>query len=197
MKKKYIKVSSSQNYKYWKQLLKGCINNPVAFLEIGSYEGKSAIWFVENILTHPEAKIVCIDPWDKIENSYLENYEMTKVKENFIKNIEPYKDKIIPIEGFSFDVLCALNANVIIEDPRFNLIYIDGDHRTFPVLQDCVLAWPLLLKGGLMIFDDYMAATPACTIDKYPKLAIDNFLQTISGQYELVKASYQLVIIKK
>ena len=32
-------------------------------LEIGSLEGRSAIWFLEHVLTHPTATIVCLDPW--------------------------------------------------------------------------------------------------------------------------------------
>jgi hypothetical protein len=30
-------------------------------LEIGSFEGRSALWFLENILTHPAASITCVD----------------------------------------------------------------------------------------------------------------------------------------
>ncbi len=34
----------------------------VAALEVGSYEGRSAVWLLENILTAPDALITCVDP---------------------------------------------------------------------------------------------------------------------------------------
>src|SRR5262245_48354584 len=34
---------------------------PCRALEIGTHEGRSATWMLENILTHPEARIDCID----------------------------------------------------------------------------------------------------------------------------------------
>ncbi len=39
--------------------------------------------------------------------------------------------------------------------PTFNLIYIDGDHHSASVLEDAVLAFPLLKQGGALVFDDY------------------------------------------
>jgi hypothetical protein len=38
---------------------------------------------------------------------------------------------------------------------QFDLIYIDGDHSAQGVLRDLVLSWPLLLKSGVMICEDY------------------------------------------
>ena len=35
----------------------------VSFLEIGSFEGRSAIWLLENILTDPTAHLTCVDTW--------------------------------------------------------------------------------------------------------------------------------------
>ena len=46
----------------WEQYLyefKGKEN--ISLLEIGSFEGRSAIWFLENILTHPTSSITCVD----------------------------------------------------------------------------------------------------------------------------------------
>jgi len=47
--------------------LKGLSN--LSFLEIGSFEGRSAVWLLENILTDEASRIVCIDPFHgSIEN---------------------------------------------------------------------------------------------------------------------------------
>jgi predicted O-methyltransferase YrrM len=31
------------------------------FLEVGSYEGRSAVWLLSNILTHPTSRLYCVD----------------------------------------------------------------------------------------------------------------------------------------
>ena len=38
-------------------------DKPCKFLEIGSYEGMSAIWMLNNVLTHEESRLWCIDSW--------------------------------------------------------------------------------------------------------------------------------------
>src|SRR5574343_585970 len=38
-------------------------NEELHFLEIGSFEGRSAIWFLENMLLNEKSTITCIDPW--------------------------------------------------------------------------------------------------------------------------------------
>ena len=44
------------------------------FLEIGSYEGRSTIWLLENVLTDPSSKITCIDLFDgTLEENNMEN----------------------------------------------------------------------------------------------------------------------------
>jgi hypothetical protein len=53
------------------------------------------------------------------------------------------------------------------------------------------MAWQLLRKGGVMLFDDY-------EYDKEPtKIGIDAFLKGFEGQYEIVLQNYQLAVMKK
>ena len=40
-------------------------------------------------------------------------------------------------------------------DP-FDLIYVDGGHYAPNVLEDAVLSYQILRKGGIMVFDDYL-----------------------------------------
>lgn len=57
-------------------------------LEIGSYEGRSAVWMLENLLTHHDSTITCVDHWldKKIEARFDRNIfatgQSTKVKKN-------------------------------------------------------------------------------------------------------------------
>ena len=54
----------SENTATWNHILGPCKGKPnVHGLEVGSFEGRSALWFLENILTDPTASITCVDIW--------------------------------------------------------------------------------------------------------------------------------------
>ena len=51
-------------------------------LEIGSFEGKSTIWFLDNILNNENSTITCVDPWlnysqdhDSLNSYFKDNNE--------------------------------------------------------------------------------------------------------------------------
>ena len=48
-----------------------------------------------------------------------------------------------------------------------------------------MLTWPLMARGGLVIFDDYEWKEMPKPLDN-PKPGIDAFLKTIAGQYRVV-----------
>ena len=188
---------ASENFPTWERILSPVKGKPFTILEIGSFEGRSTIWFLENILTHEDSRMVCIDPWDLEGNVYEKDYNMSDAMEKFKANTEKYSEKIFPIRGFSFSVLCGLHAEKIFPIvPKFGLIYIDGNHETRSVLEDCVLSWPLLDDLGILIFDDYASSNVDNPIREHPKMAIDSFLNTIPGQYQILWCQYQLIIQK-
>lgn len=80
--------------------LKGKTN--IHALEIGSYEGFSAIWQIENILTDPASTITCIDIFDDkvIEERFDQNIKATGVS-----------DKVIKLKGSSEKMLRGLNLD--------------------------------------------------------------------------------------
>ena len=58
MEKKFTSDWFSHNDFKWNIYLEKFKNKPcVDFLEIGSYEGMSCLWLLENILTHEKSKI--------------------------------------------------------------------------------------------------------------------------------------------
>jgi hypothetical protein len=170
-------------------------------LEIGTFEGFSAIWQLENILTDPTSTITCIDIFDDevIEKRFDRNIEATGAA---------YKVK--KLKGSSEKMLRGLYPE------HYDYVYIDGSHLAKWVLSDAVLSWDLVKPGGLVIFDDYrfLQNRPAGYnpsginfIDEYlwkrkakktsPELAIDAFI-TIYEQYlEVLFKKYQVVIRKK
>ena len=114
-------------------------------LEIGSFEGKSTIWFLENLLKNNKSTITCVDPWENFSqdhnslNSYSqENIEWNlterKTKENFLHNIveSGLSDKVIIKQGRSNKVLPSL----IMEQKKYDIIFIDGNHTAPYVLMD-------------------------------------------------------------
>lgn len=49
----------------WHALLGSLKGQPeVRVLEIGSFEGRSAVWLLENVLTHPTSRLTCVDLFD-------------------------------------------------------------------------------------------------------------------------------------
>ena len=169
------------NIPIWENILsqfKG--NSNIHYLEIGVFEGRSIIWMLENILTHPTAKLTCIDifPGD--------------LKDRFLANLEisGFADKATVITGKSQIELRKLPFN------SFDIIYIDGSHTADDVLTDAVLSWPLLKSGGAIIFDDYLWREEFLPKEFRPQLAIDAFIAVFKNYIEIVHQGH-LVALKK
>ena len=85
------------------------------------------------------------------------------------------------------------------EKRYFDLIYIDGSHFFNDVLIDAIKSFELLKKGGIIIFDDFLWALNNSS--EYPPKeivigAINVFLKSKKGKYEILFVSYQLIIRK-
>ncbi len=167
----------SHNIPIWQTFLE-----PIAhavglqFLEIGSYQGMSACWLLDHILTHPTAQLTCIDP----------NFQPL-FKSNISKTGSADRVKIL--EGSSHTLLPTLASSC------FDMIYIDGCHLADYVQRDAELAWPLLKPGGMMIFDDYTWQDPAYP-GQDPKIGIDAF-RSQQPQSVILHQGYQLILRKE
>jgi predicted O-methyltransferase YrrM len=171
----------SKNLENWMRLLGEYRGHPgVQMLEIGSYEGRSAVWFLENILTHPTAGIVCIDFFTRLSLSM-----------RFDHNIRHSgaSGKVTKMKGHSDAILTTLPLE------HFDIIYVDGSHQAAPVLMDAMLCWYRLKPGGVMIFDDYLWDREELASDR-PQMAIDLFLKAFEGSYDLLLKDYQVAIRK-
>src|SRR4051794_28732117 len=102
------------------------------FVEIGSFEGRSTCWLLEKILTGTGSRINCVDPW------------VGPIYERFKDNVRPWSEKVVMHRGKSEDMLPRITG-------PFDMVYIDGLHMGFNVLQDAVLTWNKLKVGGVMI----------------------------------------------
>jgi predicted O-methyltransferase YrrM len=164
----------------WMKHLQGFVGKPDAHgLEVGCFEGRSTIWFLENVLTHPTSHMTCIDVFtEDIEKRFDHNIEVSGLS-----------SKVTKLKGYSQDVLRTLDYDSV------DFAYIDGCHLASCVLTDAVLIWDPLKTGGVMIFDDYLWRKQRPPIER-PQLAIDAFLEIFSGRYRLRNSAYQVIIEK-
>ena len=191
-KKNYIFQADwfSEQISWWeKQLLRFKGKPNLHFLEIGSFEGRSAIWLLENILTDSSSTITCIDTFGGSPEHEKTQLHISKIEKHFRHNIEEssFEEKVIVKKGYSRDILTELKHG------SYDCIYIDGSHKASDVLEDAILSKLLLKKGGIIIFDDYIWEEGNDERNR-PKMAIDAFLEVYKGQYRFLYKGKQVIV---
>ena|SRR6185369_7474879 len=188
-KRKYVFSSDwfSQHISHWKRILHGLENKKINVLEIGSFEGRSSTWILDELFKNHESRLVSIDSFERLlpeidsEKNFLENIRKTG-KENQVE----------VIKSNSWDALIQLNREKRI---IFDFIYIDASHIACDVLSDTVLSWNLLKEEGIMIFDDYDSNLYK---EEYynARIAIDSFLSCYQQHIKIIEKYYQVAIKK-
>ena len=169
----------------------------VQWLEVGSFEGRSALWALDNFLDGPGSTIACVDAWEPTVPSNGGDFEATfdaNVKGH--SNLLKYKDR-------SRDVLPLFPSDY------YDGAYIDGSHETSEVLSDAELVLPLLRSNALLIFDDYELLEKPCKWGDFlnpnakrapvfgVREAVDMFLRKREGEFEILHRGYQLFLKRK
>lgn len=162
----------------WQEHLGSLDGRPVRCLEIGSHEGRSAVWIVQNLLSHPEARLTCIDPWPNAE-----------AERRFDANVSETgrATQVRKLKTESWRALPLLT-------PGFEFAYVDGHHEGRHVLEDAIHAFRLVRVQGLVVFDDYLNRPPAAV--QPPQPAIDAFLLLWSDCLDVLHQDEQVVIRK-
>jgi tetratricopeptide (TPR) repeat protein len=167
----------TNNLPNWQEHLQPWIGQPnVQALEIGSYQGMSACWLLDRVLTHPSATIACVDPY--FQDEFYFNLDKTGAG-----------DRVIKLPGKSVNVLRSLAPQT------YDLIYIDGSHLAVDAFLDALLSWQLLKVGGLLMFDDYKFIDVNNPFEN-TQVGIDSFIELFAGQVEIVHQQYQLFLKK-
>jgi predicted O-methyltransferase YrrM len=186
----------SRRIPVWRQLLDQC--PPTRYLEIGSYEGRSACFVIEHCAAQRDVELHCIDTWaGGVEH---DAGAMPQVEARFDANVEiarsraAHKVEVRKHKALSSTAMIQLLANGHAE--YFDAIYIDGSHQAPDVLTDACLAFLLLKVGGIMIFDDYLWSMEAKGRQDFynmPKPAIDAFMNIYQRKMMVFEAPlYQL-----
>lgn len=163
------------NIPKWTQLFKDFGDKQsLKCLEIGSLEGRSALWMLNNVKNLES--ITCVDTFE----GSIEHDDNLKngLYDRFMENIKPYGDKVIVKRGLSKDVLKTLNTN------EYDFIYVDGSHEAHDVLFDAVLAFDILKIGGIMIFDDYRWEGVNHSVNAFV-IAYQKFIKVIHIDHQL------------
>ncbi len=180
---------ASGHFGTWKAVLdleRPTINH---ILEVGSWEGRSAIFFLNFF---PSSKITCIDtfagsPTGLDRDLFLE--AAPESERRFDANTAAFGSRVRKIKGRSVRELNRLSE----ETESFDLIYIDGDHTRDAVLIDSLLAWKLLRPGGVLIWDDYKW-NPDHLENMRPQAAIDLFVSLHRDALTKIHTGYQMII---
>ena len=183
----------STNIPRWTQLFSH-LKDPsrtLMWLEIGCFQGRSTVWVLENILKHtaPGSKIYCVDTFQgSVEHT---DAQVANMEDLFRNNVRKYQNQVVVHKGPSNVVLKQRDLMKC----SFDVVYVDGDHRSKAVLEDAILAFPLLKHGGIMVFDDYMGGNVASVQDCH--IGIDCFLKCYEEDIKVIYRGYQLAILKK
>lgn len=180
---------TSHNFPVWETILADLRDSEVAVLEIGSWEGRSAIFFLRYL---PLARLTCIDAFTGNPERHAGDVEYLQacreVERRFDANLREFVGRVEKRKARSVPALDAL----AVEGRSYDVIYIDGSHTTDDVLIDSLLSWRLLKHGGLLMWDDY--GKPG--VDQ-PKPAIDAFLALKREQVSELHRGYQIIVQRR
>ena len=179
---------SSSRFPTWASLLADWVEADIRILEIGSWEGRSAVFFLEYFR---RSRLTCIDTFEG--SPFLRSHPtwgkaVPDSRRRFDFNVAPYGDRVEIFHSHSVPALFSLVQSARL----FDLIYIDGSHDQDDVLMDTLLSWRLLADRGILIWDDYNFPVP-----RPPQVAIDTFVKMNAGEIEELHRGSQLIVRKK
>jgi predicted O-methyltransferase YrrM len=172
----------------WTQTLKELAGRPnTSYLEIGTFEGRSALWTLENIQTHPTSKLTVIDAF--VEHTY----------DRFVSNIK------LSGEPDKFRILTGLSTDKIREVPfdSIDLAYVDGSGKGIIMLSDVVSTWSLVKVGGIIIVSRWALDARLRRMlhlrpdEPGPQEAIDAFLRLYKPYINVLVYQVNQVIVRK
>ena len=158
------------------------INN---ILEIGSYEGRSAIFFLKNFT---DSCITCVDTWSGSDEHDSVDFKL--IEKNFDLNTSFYQSNNLLIKQ-------KMTSNEFFKKNHkyFDLIYVDGDHSSDQVKIDLINSWNSLRNGGFLVLDDYMWWYYK-DIQKNPSTPINNFIKENIANISKLTIWHQIIIQK-
>lgn len=191
----------TEDWFHWAPPLLRSVNDIIPdhldFLEIGSFEGRSTAWIVENML-EDGGLITCIDTWGGGEEH--SETQVAGSLERFRKNVEIMRERfpnreIEEVQSTSLEALAKIMPKAGDVD-LYDFVYVDGSHVAKDVLTDAVMVWPMVKKGGVVVFDDYNWGERRDILHR-PKIAVDAFMNIFTEEIDVLHMGYQAAVRKR
>jgi hypothetical protein len=165
-------------------------------LEIGVFEARSAVWFLRNLLTHPNSYYVGIDPYVYLRRHEIP-MELVECRERARANLAEFGDRATLHEEPSEQRLSRFLADGV----QFDIVRVDGEHTAYNALFDITVGWRVLRPGGVMLVDDYdpkgKIARKADWGDDCPRTASDSHFKCIpQDQWSVLYRGYEIGVRK-
>lgn len=175
----------SINAYYWDLIINKNFKD-FSYLEIGSWEGNSASYVLNNFKTK---KVICVDIWDKYNDKYRD--ENLQTFEDFKSNLNEFKERFSFFKNTSDEYFTNNNE-------KFDIIYIDGWHEAPQVYKDINNSWDRLNLNGIIICDDYFYGDIKLnTSSNLPANAINQFLSEKKDSIKIICVNNTQIFIKK
>lgn len=146
-------------------------------LDVGSYEGRSCIVFLELLA---DCRVTTIDKFGSSDTEGRFDY-----------NVRPYGNRVVKIKDRA---LCALDK-LSAKRRKFDVVFLDAGKRRDAVLGLSVAAWRLLKPGGILIWDDvgWRTDLPA---DARPEDGVRLFCESFRSAIKVHHDGYQMIVEK-
>lgn len=155
-----------------------------SIVEVGSFEGKSTLWFLERCR---EAQMTVIDHFAGGPDQQDARFDLVSLFSRFAVNIREHERRV---KVLKFDTWEAWN---FVPRESADVVFVDGSHIAGDILWDLVNAYRVARVGGILIADDYSWNThrPDC-----PKVAIDAFATCFKGKVDFREVN-RVVVFEK
>ncbi|OCH85037.1 glycosyl transferase [Obba rivulosa] len=183
----------SFNVDNWRNLFPLIKATEPRVLEIGSWEGRSAVFLLTE-LCNKGGEIICIDHFDLLKTEAgRERYR------KITHNLSCTEKRFRVLDEFSVPALMTvLREEMSSTNPGFDWIYVDGSHEADDTFLDGELVWRVARKGAVVIFDDYHWDREPEDSIHHPKRGIDAFMALHAGEYNVISKpeQYQVILQK-
>ena len=175
----------SLNAYYWDLIINKNFKK-FSYLEIGSWEGNSAMFVLKNFNTK---SVTCVDSWDL--NNDIHKDKQSENFKNFQSNLIEFKDRFFFYKNTS-DEFFSNNKE------KYDIIYIDGWHEAPQVYKDINNSWNCLNENGIIICDDYFYGDIINNEDdNLPANSINKFILENKNKLKIINVNNTQIFLKK
>lgn len=187
--------SFTNNVPTWERVLVPALSGRpnLRGLELGPYEGRSAVWTLEHLLNGPGCHLTCVDNFTGLAPASYRAGRTTgaHIKRALLANLKPFGPAATVVESSAEAFLRGVSEPA----PTYDMIFIDLDGNGRNYLEYAVLCWPYLKPQGYLVFDNY-------TNSRYhdqscPRRGIDCFLDMYAHELKLRFAGWNAIMQKR